>query len=96
MVGKGVGVTHVKVTASLPEELAKRIDSEAAKRGVSRSALLAEAADAHFRRQDREDFQAGIRAALAEQTDEDRAERDAWLAFARRQMRQILEGQERW
>jgi hypothetical protein len=84
-------MSHVKVTASFPEELARRIDDEARKRGLSRSALLTEAADAHFRRLDREEFQAAIRAVLAEETDEDRRERDLWLKFQRRQARSLLE-----
>ena len=84
-------MTHVKITASLPQDLARRIDDEAQRRGLSRSALLTEAADAHFRRQDREEFQAAIRAALAEETEEDRNERDMWLKFQRRQARAMLE-----
>ena len=87
-------MTHVKVTASLPEDLARRIDNEAQKRGLSRSALLTEAADAHFRRQDREEFQAAIRAVLADEGEDDRKEEEAWLRFSRRQMRELLEPEE--
>ena len=89
-------MTHVKVTASLPEELARRIDEEAKRRGLSRSAMLGEAVDAHFRREDRERFQAAIREVLVQETDEDRAEQDAWLAFSKRQMRRLLEAEEKW
>ena len=87
-------MTHVKVTVSLPEELARRIDEEASRRGLSRSAMLGEAVDAHFGREDRERFQAAIRDALAQESDDDRAERDAWLAFQRRQVRARMEPSE--
>jgi metal-responsive CopG/Arc/MetJ family transcriptional regulator len=84
-------VAHVKITASLSEELARRLDGEAQRRELSRSSVLGEIVERHFRHQDRAEFQAAIRAVLAAETDEDRAERDAWLRFSRRQARAFLE-----
>ena len=84
-------MSHVKITASFTQELAERLDAEARTRALSRSSMLGEAVTEYFRQKDREAFQQGIRAVLEEETAEERAEREAWLGFQRRQAQKLVD-----
>lgn len=53
-------ISMSKVMVSLPDELLERLDSEARRRSLSRSAFLAEAARRELARRDPEDVAAAI------------------------------------
>jgi hypothetical protein len=70
---------NIRASISLPAETFAAVSLLAEQRGVSRNAIIREAIRLYFARLNRASIIEQINAALADETDEERAEQDRWI-----------------
>lgn len=87
-------MVHQKIAISLPEEVLAAVIQEAKDTSSSRSRVIANVLERYFYDEETKRMHKEIADSLAEETDEDRRERETWLAFGRRQARKRIEAGE--
>jgi metal-responsive CopG/Arc/MetJ family transcriptional regulator len=84
-------MTHAKLAISLPDVLFAEVSRRAQSAAASRSEVISKAIERFLYDAESRRIRDEIEAAMAQETLEEKREREAWLAFGRRQARQRIE-----
>jgi metal-responsive CopG/Arc/MetJ family transcriptional regulator len=84
-------MTHAKLAISLPDALFSKVTRQANSTAASRSEVISKAIERFLYDAESRRIRDEIDAAMVEETPEEIREREAWLAFGRRQARQRIE-----